>query len=95
MYRCLNCEELFEEPETKNIIAEEYLGVSHLLQGYTRMNIDVCPCCNDEDLEELRQCDICREWYREEDLTDTDGMINGSVGYCCEQCIEDGDIGGE
>ena len=32
MYKCNNCEELFEEPETKNIVAEDYLGISHLFQ---------------------------------------------------------------
>lgn len=92
MYRCNNCNEMFEEPETKNLIAEEYLGVSHLLQGCTRMDINICPCCNDDDLEELEQCNLCGEWFNE--LTDTEGLINGGVGYVCEQCLEDNDIGG-
>lgn len=42
--------------------------------------------------EELRKCDICDEWFSEDELEDTEGMINGSVGWCCEQCIEDRDI---
>ena len=92
MYRCNNCNEMFEEPDTKNIVAEEYLGVSHLLQGSTRLDINICPCCNDEDIEELEQCGICEEWFREEDLTDTTEMINGGCGYCCAQCIEDAEM---
>lgn len=90
MYRCNNCNEKFEEPETKNIIAEEYLGISTLMQGRTRMDINICPCCNDDDIEELEQCELCGEWFDE--LHDTSEMINGGVGYVCEQCLEDNDI---
>lgn len=92
MYRCCKCYEMFEEPETKNIISEEYLGINHLFPNQTRMNVDICPSCGDEDIEELRKCDICDEWFSEDELEDTEGMINGSVGWCCEQCIEDRDI---
>ena len=56
----------------------------------------VCPqytdCCNDDDLEELEQCEMCEEWYSPDDLHDTTEMINGGCGYCCEQCIEDADM---
>lgn len=41
---------------------------------------------------EYVKCDICGEEFLEEDLVDTEGMINGSVGLACEQCMEDCDI---
>lgn len=92
MYKCNNCRSEFEEPEARNIIAEDYLGISTLMPRRTRMNIYVCPSCNDEDIEELEQCGICEEWFREEELTDTTEMINGGCGYCCAQCIEDAEM---
>lgn len=42
----------------------------------------------------MEQCNICKEWFEEDELIDTEGMINGSVGKVCEQCLEDNDIGG-
>lgn len=39
------------------------------------------------------KCDICGYIYEEEELTDTEGMVNGSIGYLCEQCMEDNDVG--
>lgn len=92
MYKCNKCEELFEEPETKSIIAEDYLGVSTIMTGRTNLNMYICPSCNAEDIEELGQCGICEEWFREEELIDTSEMMNGGCGYCCEQCVEDGDM---
>lgn len=92
MFRCNNCDEMFEEPERKNIIAEEHLGISNLFPTRTRMDTFICPGCGDDDIEELMQCELCKEWVKEEDIYDTEGMVNGSVGYACSQCIEDNDI---
>ena len=92
MFKCRNCEEQFETPERKNIIAEDYLGISNMFPNTTRMDLFVCPCCGDDDLEELEQCEMCEEWYSSDDLHDTTEMINGGCGYCCEQCIEDAEM---
>ena len=43
-------------------------------------------------MEEVYICPICGEEVDE--LFDTEGMINGGIGYVCEQCLEDLDIGG-
>lgn len=43
-------------------------------------------------MEEVLICPICGE--ETDKLIDTEGMLNGSIGYCCEQCITDYDIGG-
>lgn len=49
----------------------------------------------DDELQELgyKRCDICGEIWHEEDLIDTEGMINGGCGICCPDCVENGDIG--
>lgn len=46
------------------------------------------------DLDKFKKCDICGNEYKEEELYDTEGMINGGVGFCCEQCLIDNDIKG-
>lgn len=43
-------------------------------------------------MEEKKKCEICGEWFDEDELQDTTEMINGGCGYCCEQCIEDADM---
>lgn len=45
-----------------------------------------------DDYIELQQCEICNEWFPKEELIDTTEMINGGCGFCCEQCIENGDM---
>jgi hypothetical protein len=92
MYRCNNCRSEFEEPERRNVIAEEHLGISNMFPNITRMDLFVCPSCGDDDLEELEQCEICEEWFKNEDLTDTEGMVGGGCGYACPQCLEDCEI---
>ena len=42
--------------------------------------------------EEKKTCSICQEEFFEDELIDTEGMINGGVGMVCEQCLEDNDI---
>lgn len=92
MYKCCKCESRFDEPDRKEISYEDYYGVSDLFQNSHRMDLLVCPFCQDDDIEELSKCDLCDEWFEEEALIDTDGMVNGSVGYVCEQCLHDNDI---
>ena len=53
MYKCLNCGEVFEEP---NSVKEDW-GES----------FSVCPYCNG-DYEEIHQCKECDEWHTENEL---------------------------
>ena len=55
MYKCSNCGEIFEEP---NSIKEDW--------GET---FYVCPYC-DDDYEEAHQCKECEEWHTEDELYD-------------------------
>lgn len=52
----------------------------------------ICPFCGSSEVEEMQKCEMCEEYFREDDLHDTEGYINGGCGYCCEQCIQDGDM---
>lgn len=92
MYKCNNCSSEFEEPARKNICYEEYYGVDTLMGTRTNIDMFTCPSCGDEDIEELSKCAICEEWFNEDELHDTTEMINGGCGWCCSQCIEDGDM---
>lgn len=92
MYRCNKCLCKFEEPAEKEIYFEEYYGLTTLMGGKTLKNIYLCPNCNDEDIEELSKCELCGEWVQDDYIHDTTEMINGGVGWCCEQCIEDADM---
>lgn len=93
MYYCNNCKEEFEEPNRKNITFEEYYGVDHLFHDSNRMDLLVCPNCGDDDIEEMKKCDYCEEWTREDDLEDTEERVGGGIGYLCLQCMEDCDVG--
>lgn len=92
MFKCTKCDNNFFEPNRKKMSYEDYYGVSDLFGNYNYTELEVCPECGDEDLEELGACAICQEWFEKDELIDTDGMINGSVGYVCEQCLQDNDI---
>jgi len=61
------------------------------------LGFGVCEECYEKEWDRKRnnqQCNICKEWFEEDELIDTEGMVNGSVGHVCEQCLEDCDIGG-
>ena len=92
MYYCNNCKEEFEEPNRKNITFEEYYGVDHLFPNSNRMDILVCPNCDDEDIEEMKTCDNCGEYCRFDDLTDTTEYAGGGIGDICPQCMIDCDL---
>lgn len=56
MYKCLDCGDFFEEPDTRDIVnPSEYWGrpVNEYLQA------EVCPHCGSEDIEEAKECIIC------------------------------------
>ena len=89
MYKCNNCRSEFEEAAEKRICFEQEYGVANLFSSRSYTNIYVCPCCGDEDIHELEQCSVCEEWFDETDLTDTEGLINGGIGYVCPQCYKD------
>lgn len=94
MYICKNCNATFEQCdcEHKRTTYEDYYGVYDEFESHHELILELCPYCMSEEVEEARQCDICNEWFFIDSLIDTDGMINGNVGYVCEQCLKDNDI---
>ena len=93
MWYCNNCKSEFSSPIRKETTFEDYYGVSHLFPDSHSIEILICPECKEDGyLEEMRECDYCGEWTKEDDLEDTDGCINGGIGYLCPQCIKDCEI---
>lgn len=92
MYKCNNCRSEFEEPAERRICFEQEYGVDMLFDSRTYTTTHACPCCDDTDIKELEQCAVCEEWFEEEDLTDTEGLVNGGIGYVCPQCYKDSDV---
>lgn len=53
IYKCLNCGSIFDEPNTIFTTYESYYGVSDLFYNSTSMELDVCPCCDSDDIDEF------------------------------------------
>lgn len=51
-YKCLNCGSRFEEPVTISTTYESYYGVCGMFPNSTPMDLEVCPWCHCEDIEE-------------------------------------------
>lgn len=94
MYYCENCKNEFDEPKRKNITYEDFYEVGNLFTDRHKMTILVCPHCESEDIEEMVQCDRCEEFFRENDLIDTEEMVGGNIGLLCCDCAKDCEIGG-
>lgn len=67
-YQCHECDRQFEEPD---IITE-----THGMTDGSCEKIGVCPYCKGY-FEEMHKCEICGEWYTEDELTS--GV--------CDECI--------
>ncbi|MEI3530648.1 MAG: hypothetical protein V8Q75_06305 [Bacilli bacterium] len=55
MYRCCNCRSEFEETDSKRICFEQEYGIANLFDTRTYTNIQVCPNCKDDDIEEVEE----------------------------------------
>lgn len=89
MWYCNNCKEEFTTPEKEQKCFEKHFEVSNLFDTIHYFDLLKCPNCKSDDIEEMKECDYCGEYNKEDDLQDTEGAVNGNVGYLCPQCIED------
>jgi DNA-directed RNA polymerase subunit RPC12/RpoP len=55
MYKCSNCDEVFDEPKTERTTYEHYYGVDDLFPNHHSLYLDVCPYCGDEEIEEFEE----------------------------------------
>lgn len=55
MYRCNECLELFSEPIVHETTYESYYGILHQFDSRTRLELELCPCCGSEDIEEVEE----------------------------------------
>ena len=64
MYRCLDCGEVFEEPDEMHTSYEAYYGVSSDFPDRTPLTFEVCPRCESDQIDEIDEMD---ELYDEEE----------------------------
>lgn len=76
MYKCLNCNESFHEPNYR----EEDILHSELSDGrrYETEVTERCPHCGSDDIEDRLTCEACGE----------EAVMNDS-GCVCEYCAEE------
>lgn len=67
MFICDHCHEEFDEP--KFVHGDEGTG-------------DVCPNCGSSDFQEAKQCEICGDYFQEDDVYGWDHKV-------CRHCIEE------
>lgn len=89
MYYCRDCKNEFDEVKQKRISFEDYYGVSVLFPDKHEMNLEICPHCGSEEIEEMGTCDNCGYPCRDIDLTDTEELFGGGVGNLCPDCMRD------
>ncbi len=89
MWICNECNHRFEEPKRKRICFEAEYGVASLFDSSHYTDVMVCESCGSRDIDELVECRNCGELVREEDLFDTDQIVNGGIGLVCRQCFRD------
>lgn len=53
MYRCIDCGEVFDEPESREFCYEDYCGVSSLFRDRHYGTYDACPECGSEEIEKV------------------------------------------
>ena len=87
MKKCLDCGKEFIE--TKTLVVDMTPGTTDIEDSFC-YKYDVCPFCESTNYIELDLCECCGEWV--DGLTDTEGMMNGSIGMVCDQCLENNDI---
>lgn len=88
MYKCKDCGLIFDEPKE---YSEDYTPGGAFEGGSFINRFSGCPNCSGS-YDDAKECEICGEYFLEEELEDTTEMINGGCGYCCSQCIEDNDM---
>lgn len=88
MYKCLDCGAVFENPKE---YAEDRTPGGANEGGSFIERYKGCPQCSGA-YEEAKQCEICGEYFTDDELQDTTEMVNGGLGMCCEGCIDDGDM---
>lgn len=65
MYRCKNCGCRFDEPKELNSSWEAYYGISGMFDYSTPMTRNVCPECNDDEIEYDDE-DLENDWEDED-----------------------------
>lgn len=92
MFYCNDCKNEFEEPKKEKTNYEEYYGVNDKFADKHEMFLEKCPHCDSDNIEEMKECARCEEFFREDDLTDTEGLVGGGIGDLCFDCMQDCEV---
>lgn len=77
MYKCKKCGEVFETPSVKRLRnTVEYWGSI----SYEDHEEEICPCCGNDDFEEVYECTICGEYHFDDEL---------ACNNVCDECAEE------
>ena len=93
MYYCNDCKSEFEELKMEKTTFEDFYGVSNLFPTSHECTLKSCPHCGSDDFEEMETCDRCGEYIPSELLIDTEEYVGGGIGYLCEDCFRDCEVG--
>ena len=75
MYKCNDCEAVFEEAEK--------VASNHGLTAPPFEECFVCPVCGSSEFYEAVMCDRCKEWVAETEAKDVGTMV------LCENCYDE------
>lgn len=57
MYKCFNCNNIFDEPDFYRTTCEDYYGVGSMFNDRHSMKVEVCPYCRGEYYDEYYECE--------------------------------------
>lgn len=71
MLKCSNCGNVFDEEDAKAF--KESYGYFDGYGEYYQIQ-QACPRCSDLEVDEAYRCDICGEWFTENELSNATGV---------------------
>lgn len=80
MYKCLECERIFDRPRT---ISEDLTPGGAFEGGSFIYHYEVCPYCESSSFKELKECDNCGYY----EIKENGEYIKKQ--WLCESCIEE------
>ena len=89
MYRCMECDNEFTEPQIEKTTYEDFYEVASQFSNKNEMILEKCPYCGSDDFIALEKCSRCGEYCLDSDLIDTDEINGGGIGYLCLDCFND------
>lgn len=81
MYRCLDCEHIFEQPKIKKTSFEAEYGIACMFDNCTPLEIKLCPHCQSPEMESVEECSRCGRY--------SNNLTKGLCDECYGEMYED------